>query len=302
MISVDKAKTTPKIVVETKEIEARGLWVDAYRRFKQNKAAVVSLWILALIILFVIVVPMVSPFTYDDTDWDMMSQPPSFASGHWFGTDSAGRDLLVRIAWGGRVSLALGVIATSVIILIGLFYGALCGYVGGALDSLMMRFIEIIASLPELFILLILISVFGKNIFVLFFGLAFVSWTGLARMVRGQTMSLKYKEFIYASRVIGLNPSKIIRSHLIPNVLGIVVVISSLTVPSIIMTESMLSFLGLGVQEPMSSWGSLINDGAKSMEVTPWLLAFPSAFLVATLFCFNFIGDGLRDALDTKIR
>ncbi|EYV05378.1 peptide ABC transporter permease [Escherichia coli O121:H19 str. 2010C-3840] len=340
---------------EKLEVEGRSLWQDARRRFMHNRAAVASLIVLVLIALFVILAPMLSQFAYDDTDWAMMSSAPDMESGHYFGTDSSGRDLLVRVAIGGRISLMVGVAAALVAVLsllvrvaiggrislmvgvaaalvavvvgtlcrvaiggrislmvgvaaalvavvVGTLYGSLSGYLGGKVDSVMMRLLEILNSFPFMFFVILLVTFFGQNILLIFVAIGMVSWLDMARIVRGQTLSLKRKEFIEAAQVGGVSTSGIVIRHIVPNVLGVVVVYASLLVPSMILFESFLSFLGLGTQEPLSSWGALLSDGANSMEVSPWLLLFPAGFLVVTLFCFNFIGDGLRDALDPKDR
>lgn len=287
---------------EKLEVEGRSLWQDARRRFMHNRAAVASLIVLVLIALFVILAPMLSQFAYDDTDWAMMSSAPDMESGHYFGTDSSGRDLLVRVAIGGRISLMVGVAAALVAVVVGTLYGSLSGYLGGKVDSVMMRLLEILNSFPFMFFVILLVTFFGQNILLIFVAIGMVSWLDMARIVRGQTLSLKRKEFIEAAQVGGVSTSGIVIRHIVPNVLGVVVVYASLLVPSMILFESFLSFLGLGTQEPLSSWGALLSDGANSMEVSPWLLLFPAGFLVVTLFCFNFIGDGLRDALDPKDR
>ncbi|ACT07036.1 binding-protein-dependent transport systems inner membrane component [Dickeya chrysanthemi Ech1591] len=287
---------------EKLEVEGRSLWQDARRRFMHNRAALASLFVLALITLFVVLGPMVAPFNYADTDWNMMSSAPDMASKHYFGTDSSGRDLLVRVAIGGRISLMVGVAAALVAVIVGTLYGAASGYVGGKVDSVMMRLLEILNSFPFMFFVILLVTLFGQNILLIFVAIGMVSWLDMARIVRGQTLSLKRKEFIEAALVCGVSTRSIVLRHVVPNVLGVVVVYASLLVPSMILFESFLSFLGLGTQEPLSSWGALLNDGANSMEVAPWLLLYPAGFLVVTLFCFNFIGDGLRDALDPKDR
>ncbi|ACS85742.1 oligopeptide ABC transporter permease OppC [Musicola paradisiaca] len=287
---------------EKLEVEGRSLWQDARRRFMHNRAALASLCVLALITLFVVFGPMLAPFNYADTDFGMMSNAPDMASKHYFGTDSSGRDLLVRVAIGGRISLMVGVAAALVAVVVGTLYGALSGYIGGKTDSVMMRLLEILNSFPFMFFVILLVTLFGQNILLIFVAIGMVSWLDMARIVRGQTLSLKRKEFIEAALVCGVSTRNIVLRHIVPNVLGVVVVYASLLVPSMILFESFLSFLGLGTQEPLSSWGALLNDGANSMEVSPWLLLFPAVFLVVTLFCFNFIGDGLRDALDPKDR
>ena len=287
---------------EQLEVEGRSLWQDARRRFVHNRAALASLFVLGLLALFVVFAPMLSQFAYDDTDWGMMSAAPDMVSGHYFGTDSSGRDLLVRVAIGGRISLMVGIAAALVAVVVGTLYGAMAGYIGGKTDSVMMRLLEILNSFPFMFFVILLVTFFGQNILLIFVAIGMVSWLDMARIVRGQTLSLKRKEFIEAALVGGVSTRKIVTRHIVPNVLGVVVVYASLLVPSMILFESFLSFLGLGTQEPLSSWGALLSDGANSMEVSPWLLMYPAAFLVVTLFCFNFIGDGLRDALDPKDR
>ncbi|OOH92094.1 peptide ABC transporter permease [Pasteurellaceae bacterium 15-036681] len=282
------------------EIQGRSLWQDARRRFFRNKAAVVSLIILFIIVLFITFAPMMMPFSYEDTDWNMMSAAPDFESGHYLGTDSAGRDLLVRIAIGGRISLMVGIAGALMAVVVGTIYGAISGYVGGKTDMVMMRVLEILNSFPFMFFVILLITLFGQNIFLIFVAIGLIAWLNLARIVRGQTLSLKNKEFVEAAIVCGVSRRQIIWKHIIPNVLGLVAVYASLEVPLMILFESFLSFLGLGTQEPMSSWGALLSDGAAQMETAPWLLIFPAFFLCLTLFCFNFIGDGLRDALDPK--
>ena len=283
-------------------LEGRSLWQDARRRFFRNKAAVASLIILFFVVLFITFAPMLMPFSYEDTDWNMMSAAPDMESGHYFGTDASGRDLLVRIAMGGRISLMVGIAGALIAVVIGTIYGAISGYVGGKVDMVMMRLLEILGSFPFMFFVILLVTFFGQNILLIFVAIGMIAWLSLARIVRGQTLSLKNKEFIEAAIVCGVPKRQIIWKHIIPNVLGIVVVYASLEVPSLILFESFLSFLGLGTQEPMSSWGALLSDGAAQMETSPWLLAFPAFFLCLTLFCFNFIGDGLRDALDPKDR
>lgn len=283
-------------------IEGRSLWQDARRRFFHNKAALASLFILFCISLFVIFAPMLVPYPYDELDFSAISTAPEWETMHYFGTDASGRDLLVRVAIGGRISLLVGIAGALIAVLAGTLYGATSGYIGGKVDTFMMRFLEILNSFPFMFFVILLVTFFGRNIFLIFVAIGMVSWLDMARIVRGQTLSLKQKEFIEAAIVCGVSSRQIVWRHIVPNVLGVVVVYASLLVPGMILFESFLSFLGLGTQEPLSSWGGLLNDGAKSMEAAPWLLVFPALFLVITLFCFNFIGDGLRDALDPKDR
>ncbi|UXZ05434.1 oligopeptide ABC transporter permease OppC [Moraxella nasicaprae] len=292
--------TTPANLV--KEVKARSPWQDAWKRFSRNKAALVSCFILLLIAVFVTVAPMFVPFGYADTDWANMGIAPSVDSKHYFGTDNLGRDLLVRVAVGGRISLMVGIAGALVAVVFGTIYGSVSGYLGGKVDMLMMRFVEILTAFPFMFFVILMVTLFGRNIIFIFVAIGLVSWLDIARIVRGQTLSLKNKEFIIAARTGGVSDWKIITRHIVPNVLGVVVIYASLLVPGMIMFESFLSFLGLGVQEPMTSWGALLQEGSQTMQVAPWQLLAPATFLVITLFCFNFIGDGLRDALDPKDR
>jgi oligopeptide transport system permease protein len=284
------------------EIKGRSLWADAWRRLVRNKAALVSMVLLAIIVLMAVLAPLLSPHPFDEVYWDRISAPPDLENAHWFGTDGNGRDLFVRTLYGARVSLAVGVAATLVSLVIGVAYGATAGFLGGKVDEVMMRIVDILYSLPFMFFVIILMVVFGRNIILLFVALGAVEWLTMARIVRGQTLSIRRREFIEAARAAGVSSGKMIARHVIPNVMGPVVVYVTLTVPEVIITESFLSFLGLGVQEPMTSWGVLISEGAGQMESAPWMLIFPAIFLAITLFCFNFIGDGLRDALDPKDR
>lgn len=283
-------------------VKGKSLWQDATRRFFKNKAAVTSIILMLFVLAFVSFGPLISPYTYDETDFALISSAPSLENSHYFGTDASGRDLFVRVCIGGRMSLLVGVAGALMAIVIGVIYGATSGYLGSKVDIVMMRILEIFSALPFMFLVILLITLFGQNILLIFVAIGAVSWLDMARIVRGQTLSLKKKEFIDAALVCGVSTRSIILRHIVPNLLGVVVVYASLLVPTMILFESFLSFLGLGVQEPLSSWGSLLNDGADSIEETPWLIGFPSIFLVATLFCFNFIGDGLRDALDPKDR
>jgi oligopeptide transport system permease protein len=295
----------------TRAARGRSLWVDARARLLRNRAAMASIAILAVIASVAVLAPLFSRYSYDQQDYDIVFCAPdwwpwaaSCAAGgsHWFGTDAIGRDLFVRVLFGARVSLVVGLVATLVSLLIGVTYGASAGYLGGRIDTLMMRLVDILYSLPFIFFVIILMVLFDRNFILLFVAIGAVEWLTMARIVRGQTLSLKQKEFIEAARAGGVSAFGIIRHHVIPNVLGPVVVYVTLTVPSVILTESFLSFLGLGVQEPLTSWGVLISDGADQMETTPWTLLFPALFMAVTLFCFNFIGDGLRDALDPRDR
>lgn len=283
--------------------QGRSLWADARYRLLRNRAAMASVVLLICITLLVIVGPWLSPHTYESMDlYDASELPPTFENWRLFGTDAIGHDLFVRTMVGGRISLAIGLLATVVSLIIGIAWGATAGYLGGRVDSVMMRIVDILYGMPYMFFVILLMVLFGRNIFLLFIAIGAVNWLDMARIVRGQTLSIRAKEYVEAAQALGVPTRTIIRRHVVPNLLGIVVVYITLTIPSIILAEAFLSFLGLGVQAPMPSWGSLVNEGAQSMEVTPWLLAFPGAFLVITLFALNFIGDGLRDALDPKDR
>ena len=284
------------------DVKGRSPWEDAWYRLRKNRAAVYSAFIMGFVILLVLLGPLVISWESDFTDWDFTSSAPSFASGHWFGTDAVGRDILVRTLEGGRISLLVGLVATLVSLIIGVSYGAIAGYFGGTVDRVMMRIVDIIYALPFLFLVILMMVVFGRHIVLIFVAIGAVNWLDMARIVRGQTLSIRNMEFIEAAKACGVTPWNIIRRHIIPNLLGVVIVYVTLTIPQIILVESFLSFLGLGVQEPMSSWGALISDGAQDMESAPWTLIVPAVFLTVTLYCFNYIGDGLRDALDPKDR
>ncbi len=285
-----------------KQSSGRSLWYDAWVVLRRNRAAITALFILVMFTVIVIVVPWFSSYSIDETDWDNISIPPSLVSGHLFGTDGLGRDLFVRTLQGGRISLLVGVVATFVSLLIGISYGAVSGYLGGRIDQVMMRIVDILYALPFMFLVILLMVFFGRNILLIFVAIGAINWLDMARIVRGQTLSLKKREFIEAARAGGVTTSRIIRRHIVPNLLGVVAIYVTLTIPQVILVESFLSFLGLGVQEPMTSWGALVNEGAQEMENAPWMLIFPALFLTVTLFCFNFLGDGLRDALDPRDR
>ena len=284
------------------EIHGRSLWVDAWRRLLRNRAAVAAAIILGIMVLLVVFAPWFSTYAYDQPHWDKVSIAPNLAEGHIFGTDALGRDLFVRTLHGGRISLLVGLAATLVSLLIGVAWGATAGYLGGRIDNVMMRIVDILYAMPFIFFVILLMVLFGRNIFLIFVAIGAINWLDMARIVRGQTLSLKRKEFVEAAQAAGVSTFAIIRRHIVPNLLGVVMVYVTLTIPQVILVESFLSFLGLGVQEPSTSWGALVNDGAQEMENAPWMLIFPATFLAVTLFCFNFIGDGLRDALDPKDR
>ena len=286
----------------TGAIDGRSLWADARRRFLRNKAALISLGVLALIALVCIIGPWVLPHAYDSTDWDAMSAPPNLQNGHYWGTDDSGRDLLVRCLVGGRISLTVGLLATLSSVTLGILWGATAGFIGGKVDNIMMRIVDMMYAIPYLLIAILLVTILGREFYLVVLTITVFSWMDMARVVRGQTLSLRSREFVEAARAIGVPTRRIIAQHIVPNLLGIVVIYTTITVPGVILTESVLSFLGLGIQEPMTSWGVLIHDGTKVMEISPWMLLFPAGLLSVTLYCFNFIGDGMRDALDPKER
>ncbi len=278
----------------------RSLWDDAKRRMMRNKAAMASLVVLGLVVLLAIFGPMFAAHAYNDIFYDAYLAPPS--DNFWFGADANGRDLFVRTLIGARVSLAVGFMATIVSLVIGVLWGATAGFFGGTIDNVMMRIVDVLYSLPFVFFVIILMVVFGTSLWIMFIAIGAIEWLTMARIVRGQTLTLKEKEFVEAARATGVTPMNIVRRHIVPNLLGPVVIYMTLIIPYAILAESFLSFLGLGVQEPLTSWGVLISEGAQNMETAPWLLFFPAGFMAITLFCFNFIGDGLRDALDPKDR
>ena len=280
----------------------RSLWSDARRRFFNNRAAMGSVFLLCAIALFAVFGPIVNPNSMEAMDYQFLAHPPTLANSHWFGTDSLGRDLFVRTAFGARISLTIGFVTAMIALFIGVFYGATAGYVGGRTEGIMMRIVDILYALPLIFVIIILATVFGRNIFVIFAAIGAIEWLTMARIVRGQTLSLKQSEYVQAARAMAVPNMQIIQRHIIPNAIGPVIVFVTLLIPANILVESFMSFLGLGVQEPLTSWGVLIKQGAGEMETAPWYLIIPGAFLAATMFCFNFIGDGLRDALDPTER
>ena len=278
--------------------QGSSLWQDAWHRLNKNKAAMAGAVLLVLITIIALLTPWIAPFTYDGQNLEMGAVPPN--ADHWLGTDSKGRDLLTRVMYGGRVSLMVGFVATSVSLVIGVLWGTTAGYLGGRVDTVMMRIVDILYSLPFIIFVILLMVVFGRNLVLMFLAIGAVEWLTMARIVRGQVLTLRKQEFVEAAISVGVPQRQIILKHLVPNVLGPVIVYTTLTIPQVMLFEAFLSFLGLGVQPPMSSWGLLIRDGAKDMELYPWLIIFPGLMLSVTLFSLNFLGDGLRDALDPK--
>jgi oligopeptide transport system permease protein len=273
-------------------------WADAWRQLRRNHLAVFGGGVLIVLSVVCVAGPWLSPYGYEETDLYNTFSPPS--AKHWLGTDQLGRDLFTRLMFGGRISLMVGLVATFVALTIGVVYGAISGYAGGKLDRVMMRVVDILYALPFTIFVILLMVFFGRNILLLFVAIGAVEWLTMARIVRSQIMSIKRMEFIEAARSLGLGRWRILFRHMIPNILGPIIVYTTLTIPGVMLLEAFLSFLGLGVQPPMSSWGVLIKDGAERMEEYPWLLLFPGTLFSLTLFSLNFLGDGLRDALDVR--
>jgi len=290
--------------VAPRRAAGQGLWGDAWQRLRRSRAAVAAAILLLLVCGMALVGPWLSAYTVDQVDWSQSSlaTPPSLANGHWFGTDANGRDLFVRVWIGTRMSLLVAVLATLVSVVIGVAWGATAGYLGGRVDGWMMRFVDVLYALPYMFFVIILTVVFGRSLVLIFLAIGAVGWLTMARIVRGQALSLRQREFVEAAIALGLPSRTIISRHIVPNVLGTVIVYATLTVPQVILFESFLSFLGLGVQEPLTSLGRLVAEGALEMETSPWLLLVPSTVLAIILLCLNFLGDGLRDALDPRQR
>lgn len=277
--------------------KAKGFWSNVFKRFARNKLALLSVSIIILLTLMCIFVPMLSSISYDKTNWSEILQTPN--AKHLFGTDNLGRDLFVRAFIGGRITFAIAFAAAFVVLLIGIFYGAIAGYVGGKVDTIMMRIVDVLYGIPFLFFCILLITLFGNSVALSFVAIAAISWLDMARIVRGQTLGIKHKEYVEAALVSGVSNRKIITRHVIPNLLGVVIVYAALTVPNMIVLSAVLSFFGLGVTEPMTSWGLLIADGAQNME-SWWLLLFPAGLMTITLLSFAFVANGLRDALDPR--
>ena len=287
-----------QLPLETPALGA-SLWTAARRRLFSHPLMILCATVLATIIVTSLAAPWIAPYSYDAIDLKLGAVAPSAA--HWFGTDALGRDLLSRCLYGGQISIAVGIVGTLVSLLVGVLYGAIAGYRGGRVDELLMRFVDLLYSLPYLFLVIILLVFFSSSIIMLFVALGLVQWLTMARIVRGQVLSLKNTEFVQAARLAGTSNLGIVFRHLLPNMVGPIMVYATLTVPSVILQEAFLSFLGLGVQPPRSSWGTLISDGAGVMGLFPWLVAFPALILAAALFSLNFLGDGLRDALDPRL-
>jgi oligopeptide transport system permease protein len=274
-------------------------WHYAMRRVRRNRLAMVGFALLVAFVAAALFAAWLAPFPYDKTDLRYGAKPPTLL--HPMGTDELGRDLLTRVLFGARISFAVGILATLVSLTIGVTYGSVAGYAGGRLDHVMMRIVDILYGLPFMFFVILLMVLFGRNILNLFIALGVVQWLTMARIVRGQVMSLHGREFVLSAHAMGASPRRILVRHLLPNALGPIVVYATLTVPAVMLEEAFLSFLGLGVQPPMASWGSLASEGAAAMEAYPWLIIFPGIALTLTLLSLNFLGDGLRDAMDPQV-
>ncbi len=274
------------------------LWSDAIYRLTRNKAAMFGAFILIMLIASAALAPWIAPYSYSFQNLELGASPPS--SEHFLGTDVLGRDLLSRILYGARISLLVGFVATGVALIIGVSWGIIAGYAGGRVDSIMMRIVDVLYGLPFIIFIILLMVIFGRNLWLLFGAIGAVEWLTMARIVRGQVMGLKNQEFVMAARAMGVSNFSMFRKHLLPNILGPIAVYATLTIPQVMLLEGFLSFLGLGIQPPMSSWGTLIKDGVESMEEHSWLLIYPGVTFTITLFALNFFGDGLRDALDPK--
>ncbi len=274
------------------------LWRDAWLRLQRNRLALFGLAVLAVFVALALTAPWIAPYGYAEQNLELGASPPSAA--HWLGTDVFGRDLLTQILYGGRISLAVGFIATGVALLIGVSWGAVAGYAGGRVDAVMMRLVDILYALPFMIFIVLLMVVFGRNLLLLFLAIGAVEWLTMARIMRSQVQALRQQEFVEAAVSLGLSPLQVLRRHLVPNALGPIIVYTTLTIPGVMLLEAFLSFLGLGIQPPQTSWGLLISYGADTMEEYPWLLLFPGLALTLTLFSLNFLGDGLRDALDVR--
>lgn len=283
----------------TREPRPTGLWSDAWRRLKRNRMAA-GAGVALVVLMFLAFAAPILPALPDPNAQDLALGPTLPSLHHWFGTDLLGRDLLARVLYGGRISLLVGLVGTLVSLLIGVTYGAVAGYAGGRTDEAMMRIVDILYSLPYLFLVILLLVFFSRSILMLFVALGAVQWLTMARIVRGQVLSLKQQAFVEAARALGAGDGRIIFRHIVPNTLGPVIVYATLTVPAVMLQEAFLSFLGLGVQPPNASWGSLVSEGASLLAFFPWLTIFPGVALSLALFCFNFVGDGLRDALDPR--
>lgn len=286
-------KTKPQIVKDN-------YWQESWQRLKKNTMAMIGLWILILLISLAIIGPLFTPYTYYETHLHLKNKPPSLQ--FWFGTDELGRDLFTRLWWGTRISLGVGIVASLIDLVIGVFYGSLSGFFGGKIDECMMRFADILYSIPYLLVVILLMVIIGSGITTIIIALTITGWIGMARIVRGQILQLKELEFVKAAQSLGASRLRILLKHLIPNAMGSIIVTVTLTIPTAIFAEAFLSFLGLGVQAPIASLGTMANDGLPALRYYPWRLFFPAGFISLIMLSFNLVGDGLRDAFDPRLR
>jgi oligopeptide transport system permease protein len=277
---------------------SNSLWAESLYRLKQNKLAVISGFVLLFLVVLAVCAPLIAPHSYSYQNLELGAVGPNAT--YWLGTDTLGRDQLSRILYGARVSLLVGFVATAVALIIGVSWGIVAGFFGGRIDATMMRIVDVLYGLPFIIFIILLMVIFGRNIWLLFLAIGAVEWLTMARIVRGQVLTLRNQEFVLASQALGIGNISLFFRHILPNILGTVAVYATLTIPQVMLLEAFLSFLGLGVQPPMSSWGTLIRYGVESMEEFPWMLIFPGLIFTITLFCLNFFGDGLRDAFDPK--
>jgi len=300
-VSQDKFKLASKSLDGERVVRPSvSYWADAWRRLKKNKLAMFGLVMLSLLSILAIIGPWIQPYDYQTQDYSVLNQSPS--ANHWFGTDEFGRDLWVRVWWGVRISLFIGIVAAFCEFVVGVLYGGISAYYGGRIDDIMQRFIEVIFGIPYLLIMILLIMVMGSGVSTIIIALAAFGWVGLARLVRGQVLSLKEQEYVLAARTLGASSSRIILRHLIPNAIGIIIVSLTFSVPAAIFAEAFLSFIGLGIKPPLASLGSLVNDGQLVMRNYAYRLLFPAGIFSMIMLSFNLLGDGLRDALDPRLR
>lgn len=282
------------------ERDQGGLWHESWRRLRARRSTTAAAAVLGSVIIAAVLVPWLSPYDYATPSWTEIFSPPTAGGGHLFGTDSLGRDLLVRVMWGCRVSLLVGITASLISVVIGVLWGALAGYLGGRVDGLLMRTVDVLYSVPFIPFVIVLEVLFGRNFLMVFIAIGAVSWLDIARIVRGQTLTIRNQEYIEAARALGVRTPAMIRRHVLPNLIGLVAVYATLTIPGVILFEALLSFLGLGVHAPLASLGSLVAEGANEMQANPYLLIFPAAFLALIILSLNRLGDALRDALDPR--
>lgn len=288
------------LVADRATAPAVGFWTDVWRRLRKNRAAMVGLWITVFLVIAAVAGPSLSPYRYSDQDFDRLFQGPNAV--HWFGTDELGRDVLTRVLYGARISLSIGFVASFFNVVIGVTYGAISGYAGGQVDNVMMRVVDVIYGVPLLLWVILLMVVLKPGLINIYIALGTVYWLTMARLVRGQVLSVREREFVEAARALGVGTSRILLRHIIPNTMGPIIVTMTLSVPQAIFVEAFLSYIGLGVQAPMASWGSLASDATEVLRVAPHLVFFPGMAIVVTMLAFNFLGDGLRDALDPRLR